>query len=206
VTDGAASSIKLTSAQVTSASDLLGKLQGTYKLAVSAVKTADVTQTLTVKNVATIDVADTAANVQSNLTSLGDLAKAKKLSAVTLTSPAPSLTIDRTTVTGDLSSLTSTNGTIQLLQRITTAYTLQVDNVTAQDALTLKSPSKTAKLSVGVKDTSANILANLEKLQPLASAKTISSITTSDANAPILKVTAAQLTAASASIKAIQGS
>jgi hypothetical protein len=205
VTDGAASAIKLTSAQVTSASDLLSKLQGNYKLAVSGVKTADVTQTLTVKNVATIDVADTAANVQSNLTSLGDLAKSKKLSSVSLTSPTPSLTIDRTAVTGDLSSLTSANGTIQLLQRITTAYTLQVNNVTATDAQTLKSPSKTAKLSIGVKDTTANILANLEKLQPLASAKTISSITASDSSAPTLKVTAAQLTAASASIKAIQG-
>jgi probable HAF family extracellular repeat protein len=158
-----------------------------------------------VKNVATISVSDTAANVQYNLTSLGDVAKAKKLSAVTLTSPAPSLMIDRTAVTGDLSSLTTTNGTIQLLQRITNGFTLQVNNVSSQDALTLKTPNKLAKLSIGVKDTTANVLANLEKLQPLASTKTIASITTSDSSAPIFKISSARMAATSAAIKAIQG-
>ena len=127
-------------------------------------------------------VTDTAANITANLDNIQAAVKAKTVTAITVS--------DKNPIT--VSGTTGVTNHAEALAAITNAYTLKVDKLTATDAIALKSPSKNATLSLAVTDTAANIASNLDKLQALVKAKTLSSITVSDSASPIT-ITSAQL-------------
>ena len=103
------------------------------------------------------------------------------ISSITATDKG-SITVTNSKLVNDIDALKVLNG----------KYTLNVTDISVGDALGLKAPSKDATLSLAVTDTAANIAANLDKLQSLVKAKTLSSITVSDSASPIT-ITAAQL-------------
>ena len=140
-------------------------------------------------------VTDTAANISANLDNIQAAVKAKTVTAITVS--------DKNPIT--VSGAAGVTGHTEALAAITNAYTLKVDKLSATDAIALKAPSKNATLSLAITDTVANIAANLDKLQALAKAKSLTAINISD-SASAITITAAQLTADADAIKLISGS
>ena len=83
-------------------------------------------------------------------------------------------------------------------------FSLSVSALSASDAIAFQSPSKSAKISLTISDTAANIAANIDKLEALAKSKMLSSITINDLNSP-LTLTSAQLKADGDVLKLVQG-
>ena len=127
-------------------------------------------------------VTDIAANISANLDNIQAAVKAKTVTAITVSDKNPITASDAAAVTNHAEALAA----------ITNTYTLKVDKLTAADAIAIKSPSSKATLSLAVTDTAANIAANLDKLQAMVKAKTLTAITVSDSATPIT-ITAAQL-------------
>jgi len=93
-------------------------------------------------------------------------------------------------------------GTITLTDSGTPALTLSVAQITS-DAAVLKAIS--GPYTLAVTDTAANVAADLDSLQALVTAKTLSSITLTDSGIPTLSLTAAQLSADAGALADISG-
>ena len=139
---------------------------------------------------AAVSITDTSTNMQQNMAALAVMADAGKITGITLTDKA-SLTIDRNLVTGDLSSAGNTNTTSKLLQTVKSAYNLVIKNVTASDALTMKSP-KGALIQMRILDSADNITANLSGLLALQTKGNLQSLELKDKSEAIT-IAAAQL-------------
>ncbi len=174
-----ATPLSITAAQLAADATALGKITGTYSLAVSGVTAANAASTGANTHVTSIIVSDTAANVLANLAALQALST--KLSSITLTnSTTPTLAITGAQLIADATAL----------GKITSAYTLTVSAVLAANATA--AGANTHVTAITVADTAANIATNLATLQAL-STKLIA-ITVMNTATP-LAITAAQLTA-----------
>ncbi|NDB68308.1 MAG: hypothetical protein EB015_09975, partial [Methylocystaceae bacterium] len=149
-----------------------------------------------------VSITDTSTNMQQNMAALAVMANAGKITGITLTDKA-SLTIDRNDVTGDLSSATNSNTTSKLLQTIKSPFNLIVKNVSASDALTMKSP-KTALLQMRILDTADNITSNLSGLLALQTKGNIQSMELTDKSEAIT-IAAAQLSTYTKFLTTISG-
>ena len=141
---------------------------------------------------------DSAANISANLKALGALASIANVTGITLSdAKAGTIKVARADLAGDLSSATNTDPNLAVLKKITSTFTLNVTGLSAADALSLKSPSKAAMLTLSLTDTTDHILANFAALQTAAKAKSVASIALQDAASdsarPSLAITAAQL-------------
>jgi hypothetical protein len=155
-------------------------------------------------------IKDTAAAVGANLKTLGGLATLSNITSITLSdAKAGTISVARSDLTGDLTSSTNTDANLSVLKKITSSYTLNVTGLSASDALTLKSPTKNATLSLSITDTVENITSNLTALQTAAKAKSIAAMTlpplTAGTPKPTLSLTAAQLKASPELLVAIKG-
>ena len=155
-------------------------------------------------------IKDTAANISANLKALGALTSIGNVASITLSdTKAGTITVARTDLTGDLSSTSNADANLTVLKKITSSYTLNVTGLTASDAITLKSPAKSATLSLSISDSVDNITANLTALQTAAKAKSVATIAITSATSPTpkptLTITAAQLKASTELLATIKG-
>jgi hypothetical protein len=155
-------------------------------------------------------IKDTAANISTNLKALGALTTFSFVSSITLSdTKAGTISIVRTDIAGDFSDPQNTDPNLAVLKKITSSYTLNVSDLSVSDALTLKSPAKTATLSLSISDTVDNIAASLTALQTAAKAKSIAGIAIPPATAGAAKanlsITAAQLKASPELLATIKG-
>ena len=155
-------------------------------------------------------IKDTAANISTNLKALGALTTFSNVSSITLSDiKAGTISIARTDIAGDLSDPQNTDPNLAVLKKITSSYTLKVSGLAVSDALTLKSPAKTATLSLSISDTVDNIAASLTALQTAAKAKSIAGIAIPPATAGLpkanLTITAAQFKASPELFATIKG-
>ena len=155
-------------------------------------------------------IKDTAANISTNLKALGALATFANVASITLSdTKAGAITIARADIQGDLSSTSNTDPNLAVIKKITSSYTLNVTGLAVADALTLKSPAKTATLSLSISDTADNIAASLTALQTAAKAKSIAGVaiqpTTAGATKPNFTITADQFKASPELLAIIKG-
>ncbi len=174
---GPTSAMAITATQLANSSDLLGKLTGSYSLAVSQVAAGDAKTLAANGKVASIAVSDTADAVDANLNDLHALGK--KLSSIRLTDAGG--TVDMTSA----QYFDQTN----LLDKITGGFSLAVSGVSAAKAAQVLSDGNVA--TVQIKDTGANIARYLESLQGYGAQ--ITQIEQTDATA--LSLTASQYAA-----------
>ena len=144
------------------------------------------------------EVKDTSANIQTNLKNLQSAVKSGILSKITMT--------DKGTITLSYADMQSN---LDAIKAISGTYKLVVTEISVADALTLKAPATGVTLSLSVKDTSAAIAANMDKLEILAKAKSLGTITISDipsggSPGSVLSLSTKQFIAAPTAIKALQ--
>ena len=168
-----AAALALSATQLTTDADVLTKI-GTYKATVSGVAAANVSTVLSNSNVTSLAVSDTSANLVANLDALHT--NNAKVTAIVV-SPAAPLGLSATQFTADADVLTKIG-----------TYTATVSGVLAGSIGTVFTNPKV--LSLGVLDTSANVVSNIAALQT-----NIGKITSIVLSSPApLALTAAQLT------------
>jgi RTX calcium-binding nonapeptide repeat (4 copies) len=129
-----------------------------------------------------LSISDTAANVVSNITALESFATGPQSLAITLTdSGTPTLSLTAAQLAANSAAL----------GMIGSAYNLSVSGVTAANATTVAAQANVTALTVS--DTAANVAADLEALETLASGSQLTSITLTDGSTPTISLTATQL-------------
>jgi hypothetical protein len=191
LTDSGTPTLSITYSQLTGDSTALGKISGSYNLAVSVVSAANAATVAAESHVTSVSVSDTAANVVTNLASLETLATASTLSSIVLTNGGtPAVTVTYTQLTSDSAAL----------GLITSAHTLTVTGVAAVNAATVAAESHVT--SVSVSDSSANVVTSLDSLQTVAGEVTLS-IALTDGVTPTLDITGTQFTNDATAIREI---
>lgn len=155
-----------------------------------------------------IAIKDTAANVKASLADLETMATAGAITGIALSdAKAPTLGFARSDVPGVLSDATNTDATVKLLQKITSSFVLNVTDVPAAEAVTLKAVSKTSSLTLAVKATPDEFVTNLKALQTLAKAKGLSGVTLTGVGSakPQLSISATDLLANPDALAFIKG-
>ena len=167
------SALPVTYAQMIGNTTLLGKLQGTYKLAVSGVAVANATTLQANGSVASFSITDTSTNVLDNLVTLnGDT----KIATIAFTDVGtPSLSLPFTRYTASTTALASFIG----------SYVLVVSDAPVSAAAALQANARVQSFSVS--DTAANVVAALDALN---GASRLTSVSVSD-TAP-LSITGSQ--------------
>ncbi len=186
--------------------------------ALTVAKAATVSAPLTVAQVLALTgdipagtvIKDTAANISGNFKALGALTGLANISSITLSdTKAATINVARTDLTGDLSSTSNSDPNLAVLKKITSTYTLNVTELTASEALSLKTPTKNTTLTVSITDSIDNITSNLTALQTAAKSKSIASITVpppkTGTTKPNFTITAAQLKANTELLATIKG-
>ena len=142
-----------------------------------------------------ITVTDSANNIGPRLSSLEALSKPGKTISINLTdSGTPTLKVTAAQLTADAPVLADIAG----------PYTLAVTGVTAAGASSLSAQANVT--AVGITDTAANVLANLDNLQTLATAGKLSSIVLTGSGSQVMSLTPAQLSADATALGAITSS
>ena len=197
----------LTEAQILASTNTLNaKYTAPVKVEATGVAAADTGKVQTVVNSHTSlsltkeSISDTAANIAAKLDDLEKLAVPSSASgSFTLASigvsDKGSITVSKSTLLKDLDALKIISG----------SYTLKLTDLAVADAIKITPPSKDATLSLTVSDTVSNVTANFDKLQTLAKAKSVSSITMTDASSAALKITSAQYKAGTEALGTLQG-
>ena len=176
-------SLVITEAQWHTDNAALAKIQGDYVLTVRDVSAESATSMANQSHVTSVRVADTAANVTQHLDELHALGD--ELAGLSLVGQAQALAMTATQWTTDA----------DVLDKISTAYTVNVSDMAAQDAAALAANAHVS--AVSVLDTSEHIAAQLDGLQALG--KKLSDIDQSGTAAP-LTITAQQLVSDAAAI------
>ena len=198
---------------------LIGKISGTYTLAITDVPTINLISDLNfgqytslAGHVVSVAIVDTAQNIYSNISSLQT--NAAKVASVTVVDTSANIAsyLDRLqSIQANITGITQTSvaplaitatqltSDSVILGKIAGAYSLNVSGVTTSAMASTLANSNVA--SVAISDTSANIASNLDALQ--ANVAKISSVNQTF-QAP-LAITAAQLVSDSAIINKISG-
>jgi len=121
-------------------------------------------------------VTDTAANISANLDKLETLAKTKNLSSITISDINNPISLTD-------SQFKSDSDVIKLLQG---TYSFNVSAVTAADVANLVKNSHVA--TVGIIDSSSNIIKNIPSLENLVTTGKITSLYFNDANPPFVSI------------------
>ncbi len=156
-----------------------------------------------------VSIKDNAANLKVSLADLETMLTAGVITGIALTdTKAPTLSFARSDVSGLLSDTTNSDTTVKLLQKITSSFVLNVTDVPASEAATLKAVSKTSSLTLAVKATPDEFVANLKALQTLAKAKGLSGVTLTGVGSakPQLSISATNLLANPEALALIKGS
>lgn len=175
---GVAQPLPITVAQITSNSDGLGKITGTYSLSVSDATASDVAALVANAHVSSMVVTDTAAHVQAHLEQL--TAAAGKLFSVALSDAPATLTLSYSDWLANRSTL----------EKIGSDFNVAVTDVSAANAYVLASDPRVSLIDVS--DTTARIQSNLDALNGIQSK--LGTITPTDATPGSMTITAAQYT------------
>jgi hypothetical protein len=187
---GKATALTVTQAQMTADATALGKIQGSYSLAVSDAAAGDVATLAANSRVASMVVTDTGANI---LAKLADLKSAgPKISTLNLSNPSSTLAMTYTQWAGH-------QGT---LGKIAQNYSVSVSGVSAANAGSVAANTRVASLAVS--DSMARINSSLDSLQGLG--PQLTAITPTDSGTlPALVLTAAQKVADSSALAKLNG-
>ena len=177
----------------------------TISAAITAFKAAQAAGTLSGFAAVSIKDVSSALTSGSNLADLSSMAAVGKIAGITFSDPKPVIALDRAGLLTDLSDPKSTVGNVLLLQQINTAYTLNLTNVGASDAATIKTPAKNTILQISVVDSAVNVSANLDKLESVAKAKALKDITLTDLNSANLNVSEASIKSDSDALTLVRG-
>ena len=170
---GPATPIAITYAQVTSAADALGKISGSYSLSVSGVAAGDASTLAGNNKVVSMAVTGDNATIASNLSALHGLGK--KVTTITQSNPGTALALTADQWVGQASTL----------NKIVGGFSATLSGVNAAKAQAVAADSRVKSLQV--KDTAANLSANIDTLQTLGAPLT--EIEQSDAAALTLTAT-----------------
>ena len=143
------------------------------------------------------DVSSTLTDSADNRSVIREMIAAGKITGIAFTdAKPPTFTFERSAIPGDLVNPT-VQSPVQILQKITTKFTLAITNLTVSDALTIKPPVSNATLALSIVDTPDAVTGNMAALQSLAKTKTINSVSFPTASAgaakPNFTITAVQL-------------
>ena len=192
LTDTTTPKLSISAAQMAADAGALGKIKNAYWITASGVIGAATAVGIPValrgKLSGGLAVSDSTVAVAANLTGLQAMAKAGQLASIAFTDGgSPVLHITAATLTADGAALAV----------ITGPYGLVVTGTLSAAVATKLPATLTAHLTVGlaVADTAANVLAALAKLQTLATAGGLASISLTNAATPTLTLTTAQLKA-----------
>jgi hypothetical protein len=229
----AAPVVALSVAQLSSDAGAIALMAGTFGLAVSGVSVANAATVAAETGVSSVAVSDTSANVLASLGSLETLAVAGQLSAIAFTDTGtPALAFDAADAAANIDALAVLTGPFTLSVTDSAAnVTANIDalgelaalgdltSITLTDSgtpvLTLSATQVgddaaalaviTGSYQVAVSDLGANVAANLDALQALATAGTLAGITLTDTTAPTLSLTETQLTSDAGALADISG-
>jgi|GEM_PF-5184601 len=149
--------LTLSEVQVTSDNDVLQLLSGNYHIALTGVAALDAANLAGRTDVFSVAVADSTADVIANLDALEHVAKAGKLSTITLTdSGTPAISLTEAQLFTDQDALSA----------IGSSFTLNVTGVLASDVLALSNNGLIAEL--GVVDSASSIAAHMSDLEQVA--------------------------------------
>ena len=145
--------LAITYAQVSSAADALGKISGSYSLSVSGVAAANVSSLATNNKVVAMAVTGDNVTLVTNLLALHGMGK--KVTTITQSNPGTALAL-----TGD-----QWVGQASTLNKIVGGFSATLSGVNAAKAQSVAADSRIKSLQV--KDTAANLTANIDALQAL---------------------------------------
>ena len=187
---GKATPLTVTQAQMAADTDALGKIQGSYSLAVTDALAADVSTLAANMRVASMVVTDTGAHI---LDKLADLKSAgPKVSSLNLSNPSVNLAMTYAQWAGHQSTLA----------KIAQNYSVTVSGVSASNASTVAANTRVVSLSVS--DTMARINSSLDTLQGLG--PQVTAITPTDSGTlPALVLSAAQRVADTSALGKLNG-
>ena len=215
ITVNGSEALSLTGAQVKASENVLnvGFTGAPTKVDLKDVLTADMAsmealiednQSLIVNK---LSIKDTTANIQTKLNELEMAFQAgTAISASGAFMLGSILASDKGTIT---LSYTDMQSNLDAIKAISGTYKLVVTEISVADALTLKAPATGVTLSLSVQDTSAIIASNLDKLEILAKAKSLGTVTINDTPSggspgSVLSLSTKQFIAAPTAIKALQ--
>ena len=190
------SPLNITTDQLLSDADILGKIQGQVSIsatgAVTASSAASLTSSLSSKLVTGLNVNDTAANVVAKLDTLQKLENAGTIASISLSdTSSPTLIIPTSQLDLDGQTLAA----IKTSFKITATGSMTVNQATS---LPVSLASKLTS-SLSIFDTN-NTASNLDTLQALVINGTIASITLTDQGTPTLQIDTSQLSADGAAL------
>jgi hypothetical protein len=192
VLTGAASGLTVSAAQLSNDAGAIGAITSNYTLQVTNVSVAVAASVSATAKVTAIIVSDSAAHVAGGLDSLQALAAGGKIASITLTdSGTPTLSLTAGQLRADAA----------IIGRIASVYNLAVSGVTAATAMSVAMQPHVA--SIAVSDSAANVAANLDGLQLLATMHKLSTVSLTGTGTPSLSISAAQFTADQVALRAI---
>ena len=175
--------LAMTYAQLNTDTAVLGKISGSYGMALSGAPVSAAAALQANSNVVGFSITDTAANV---LAALDALNADSKLGSITFTdSGTPTLAITYTQMTTDIAALTALSG----------SYSLTISGAPASAATALQANSLVGSFTLA--DTAANVAAALDALN---SDTKLGPITLTDSSTPTLAISYSQLTSDTAAI------
>ena len=166
--------------QLAADSDALAKLGTGYSLSISGVTVANAASVLSHAGVSSIAISDTAANIAAGLDSLQAIAG--KITSIENSDYMP-ITVSQAQLTNDA----------QALALIPSYVYFNMAGISAASAVNTAYQGHVAQISVT--DSAANVAANIDGLETVASSGKLTSVTLTDSGSPVLHLTAAQMTA-----------
>jgi len=184
---GVASPLAITATQMTADADALGKISGSYALAVSDVAAADAATVGSNSHVASLTVSDTSSAVATNFSSLNSNSK---LSKINFTGASSGMTLSQTQVLAGTATLAKINGAYEL--SITGVTTANLDEFDANSHV----------VSVAVNDTTDHITAAFDQLMAMGPKVSGIAVTT---HATEIELTQDQLYSGAATVAKLSG-
>ena len=183
---GTPATMAITASQYVNDSGALDKIRNSYTLSVSGVSASNATALASNNRVLSLSVTDSSDSITRNLDALQSLGA--QLTSITQNTPTSPLAITGTQLFDDAAALS----------KISNAYSLNVRNVSVDNAAAVAATANVA--SVAVSDTAENISRKLDTLQAMGSKLASVSVT---GNANPIAMTAAQWTADASAISKI---
>lgn len=187
VQTGVAAPLSITAAQLSSDADALGKISGSYSLAISEVAAADAATLSGNSHVSSLAVSDSSTEIAGNFSNLTANAK---LSRINLSGASLTMSLTQAQFLSGTSTLAKINGAYEL--NITGATTAYLDDLDANSHV----------VSLGVKDTSDNITTTFDQLMAMGPKITGVEVTTHSTE---IELTQDQLYSGAATVAKLSG-
>jgi len=180
-TDSSTPTLTVTETQLTTDATVLADITNAYTLNVTNVVVADAVKVSSETNVVNISVTDTGANIGADIDGLQTLVNSGVLQHITVSDGAL-VAVTQDQLLNDATALAEITGN----------YGISVSGLDVQTALSDAGMSHVAQVSIT--DVAANIGANLDSLQGLATQGKLGTVAVTDTSFDPIAVTAAQMT------------